>query len=211
MSTIVLPVLIYILEIVKYCIGNKLFFEGKIKGIKTIILSWIIYSIVVVLCDLSIKDMCLISYIAAGIAVYFIFSEQWKVKIFRILSILAITICMDELVGIFLTFIPDEVIITEIEATIESMITIVIYFLFIIVKNKCRLFNSKENNLSEIKKIIIIMCLIINLSITVSLLLYVQKYIIDRKVKLFCNIFTFLSNVCYDNSCYIYTFHEICK
>ena len=84
MSTLILPVVIYILEIMRYCIANKLFFNGKIGGWKYSVLLGVIYAFFIILCDISSEDLCLVSYIVAGIIVYFIFSGNWKVKIFRI-------------------------------------------------------------------------------------------------------------------------------
>lgn len=196
MCTVVLPALIYIFEIVKYCIGNKLFFNGKIKGMKPIILSGIIYPLVVVLCNFSSEDVYLISYIAAGISVYFIFSGKWKVKIFRILSILTVIMSMDELIGIILSFGFDGVMLSEIKAIIESMVTIILFFLCVLVKKEYRLLNSKEEIFPEMRKSIIVLCLLINLSVAVCGLLYMQKYIMNAKIKLLCNIISFFSYGC---------------
>lgn len=196
MSTLILPVLIYILEIAKYCIGNKLFFDGKIKGMKLIILSGVIYPFVVVLCNFSSEDVYLVSYIAAGVSVYFIFSGHWKVKIFRILSILAVTACVDEVIGIFWFFSTNKVILTEFEATIESLGTIFIFSLFLLLKNKIKLQDSEKINLPEIKKSIIIMCLIIHLGLAATGLLYAQKFISDERIKLFYNFVALFSYGC---------------
>ena len=196
MSTIILPILLYVLEIARYVIGHKLFFDGKIKGIKPMIMSGIIYLATIVLGNFSSENRYLISYVAAGISAYFIFAGDWKVKIFRILSILTVTVSLDELIGIILSFGYDSVIFTEIEAIIESMVTIILFFLCILIKNKCRLSDSKENKLLESRKSVIVLCLLINLSIAVYGLLYIQKYILDEKIKLFCNIISFFSYGC---------------
>lgn len=196
MSTIILPILLYVLEIARYVIGHKLFFDGKIKGIKPMIMSGIIYLAAIVLGNFSSENRYLISYVAAGISAYFIFAGDWKVKIFRILSILAITASLDELIGVILSFGFNSVIFSEIKAIIENMVIIVLFLLCILVKNKCRLLDSKESNFPEIKKSLIIMCLLINLSIAVYGLLYIQKDIMDEKIKFFCNIISIFSYGC---------------
>lgn len=196
MCTVVLPALIYIFEIVKYCIGNKLFFNGKIKGMKPIILSGIIYPLVVVLCNFSSEDVYLISYIAAGISVYFIFSGKWKVKIFRILSILAITACLDELIGIFLFSSSNALILTKFEVIIESLVTIFIFYLFLLLKKKVKLLNYQKNKLPEIKRYIILICLILSLAFAAGGLSYAQKFITDEIMKLVYNAISLFTYGC---------------
>lgn len=196
MRAIVLPILLYVLEIVRYVIGHKLFFDGKIKGIKLMIMSGIIYLAVIILGNFPSENRYLISYVAVGISVYFIFEGNWKVKIFRILSILAVTASIDELIGIILSFGFGSIILGEIEIIVESSVTIVIFLLFIVVKNSSRLSDSKENNLHEIRKSIIVICLLISLSVAVSELLYIQKYIMDEKIKLYSSIISFINYGC---------------
>lgn len=196
MSAVILPMLLYILEITKYGIGHKLFFGGKIKGIKPIILSGVIYLTVIILGNFPFENRYLISYVAAGISVYFIFAGKWKVKVFRMLSILTVTSSLDELIGIILSFSFDNLVISEIEAIIESMITIIIFLLIIAAKNKYILLDTKENNLYEIKRSIIIVILVMNLGLATGALLYVQKYIIDEKIKTGCHIISFLTYGC---------------
>ena len=196
MSAIILSVLLYILEIARYGIGHKLFFDGKIKGIKPIILSGIIYLAVFSLGSFPSENRYFISYVAAGISAYFIFAGNWKIKIFRILSILAVTASLDELIGVILSVGFDSVILSEIETIIENMIAIIIFLLFIAVKDKYSLSDSKEINLPKIKRYIVIMSLIICLSLTAGELTYVTKYIIDERVKMICHIVSFLNYGC---------------
>lgn len=196
MREIILPVLLYVLEIVRYIIAHKLFFDGKIKGLKQMILSGIIYLVVMSLGNFPLENRYLVSYVAAGISVYFIFAGNWKVKIFRILSILTVTVSMDELIGIILSFGFDSVIPSEIKAIIESMVTIILFFLCVLVKNEYRLLDSKEEIFPEMRKSIIVLCLLINLSVAVCGLLYMQKYIMNEKIKLLCNIISFFSYGC---------------
>lgn len=196
MREIILPVLLYVLEIVRYIIAHKLFFDGKIKGLKQMILSGIIYLVVMSLGNFPLENRYLVSYVAAGISVYFIFAGNWKVKIFRILSILTVTVSMDELIGIILSFGFDSVIPSEIKAIIESMVTIILFFLCVLVKNEYRLLDSKEEIFPEMRKSIIVLCLLINLSVAVCGLLYMQKYIMNAKIKLLCNIISFFSYGC---------------
>lgn len=196
MREIILPVLLYVFEIVRYIIAHKLFFEGKIKGLKQMILSGIIYLTVIILGNFPSENRYLVSYVVAGISVYFIFVGNWKVKIFRILSILAVTASLDELIGVILYSSFDSVILNEIKVIIENMVTIIIFLLFIAVKNRCRLSDSKENNLPEIKRYIVIMSLIISLSLATATLSYVLKYIIDERMKMLCHIVSFVNYGC---------------
>lgn len=196
MSAIILPVLLYVLEIVRYIIGHKLLFDGKIKGIKPMILSGIIYLTAIILGNFPSENRYLVSYVASGISTYFIFTGRCKVKIFRILSIFAVTACLDELIGVILSFGFDSVILSKIEVIIENMIVTIIFLLFIAVKNRCRLSDSKEINLPEIKKYIVIMCLVICFSLTTGELTHVTKYITDERVKMICHIISFLSYGC---------------
>ena len=196
MRDIILPILLYILEVARYGIGHKLLFNGKIKGIKSIIMTTIIYLAVFSMGKFASENRYLISYVAAGISAYFIFTGNWKVKIFRILSILVVTACLDELIGVILSFGFDSVVLSEIETIIENIIVIIIFLLFIIVKAKYRLSNSKEIKLPKIKRYIVIMSLIICLSLTTAELTYVTKYIIDERVKTICHVVSFLNYGC---------------
>ena len=193
MRAIVLPILLYVLEIVRYVIGHKLFFDGKIKGIKLMIMSGIIYLAVIILGNFPSENRYLISYVAAGISVYFIFTGNWKVKIFRILSILAVTASIDELIGIILSFGFGSIIPSEIKAIIESMAVIIIFLLLIAGKNRFRLSDSKEINLPKIKRYIVVISLVICLSLTEGELTYVTQYITDERVKIICYFISFFN------------------
>ena len=184
MSTIILPVLLYVLETARYIIGHKLFFDGKIKGIKSMIMSGIIYLAAIISGNFPSENRYLISYVAAGVSVYFIFAGNWKVKIFRILSILAVTASLDELIGVILSFGFDSIIYSEIKAIIESMAAIIIFLLLIAGKNRCRLLDSKEIKLPKIKRYIVVISMVICLSLTAGELTYVTKYITDERVKI---------------------------
>ena len=62
---IIMPLIFYMLEVLKYCLGNEIFFNGKVKHRKRIIWVGIFYLIMVLFLQNGKSFIYLLAYLCA--------------------------------------------------------------------------------------------------------------------------------------------------
>lgn len=163
---IIMPMILYMLEVLKYCLGNEIFFYGKVKDVKRI--GWIgcVYFVVVLFLSNEETLKYLLAYIFAMLAAIFIIKGNVYTKVWHMICILGITSCMEQIVGVVVESYISDVVIASF---IEIIVTLIIFIVAKIIRNKKN--KRNDNKIGYISALfgiaIIIVCLILGMGITV--------------------------------------------
>lgn len=162
---IIMPVMLYGLEVLKYCLGNEIFFNGEVKHLKRIIWVGCFYFIVVLFLQNEEAFRYLFSYLFAIAAAICIIDGNIYTKIWHIICILGITACLEQVSGVVVELFVQEKVLVSL---IEMIITLLIFLAMNIIKRKSnrKFCNNNEGYISALLGVIlIIVCLVINMAI----------------------------------------------
>ena len=191
----IIAISLYLLEVIKYIIGYRLIFSGKIKSLGLIKMPCSLYLILIILNIFPLNSLCFFSYIAAAISTYFILEGEWRERLFRIISILAISSCLDEIIGIILTSSLFKERAQDI-LLVESAITISIFLFFIFLLSKIKRKETMVNNSLPMKKGVVIVSLILTLCFMSGGLLYLQNYLPEKRLRMMAGLLGGLAYFC---------------
>lgn len=191
---IIMPVILYVLEVLKYCLGNEIFFDGKVKDVKRI--GWIgsAYFVVVLLLRSEETLKYLLAYIFAMLASILIIKGNVYTKVWHMICILGITGCLEQVSGVVIKlFIQQNMAMISF---IEMIITLIIFlFIYIIKKKYKKLHSKKDGYISALLGVmLIIVCLVINMGIVVFEETY--KYIPEKVGNINFDFMFILTYVC---------------
>lgn len=170
---IVMPVILYVLEVLKYCLGNEIFFHGKVKYVKRI--GWIgcVYFIVVLFMQ-NETDKYLLSYFFAMVAALYTIEGNIYTKVWRTLCILGITSCLDKIMS---TVLRDQIQNRGIESIVDSLITSCILGIIKFIRNYKYKFIPKDYKYLSVLLGIIVLILCLTLEIGIAGLQEANEYI----------------------------------
>lgn len=162
---VIMPMIFYMLEVLKYCLGNEIFFCGKVKHLKRIIWVGCVYFVVVLFLRNEETLKYLLSYIFAMLAAAGTIEGNVYTKVWHTLCILGITSCLEQISGVVIGLFTQQDVIVSL---IELIITLLILFLISNIKKSISkyLYKKKEGYISALLSImLIIVCLVINMGI----------------------------------------------
>lgn len=162
---IIMPMILYVLEVMKYCLGNEIFFRGKVKQTKRI--AWIgcAYFVVVLFFRNEEIFKYLLSYIFAMLAAVCTIEGNVYTKVWHTICILGITSCIEQVSGVVVGLFVQQVVIASF---VEMIITLLIFFLLYVTKRSKKFYNNKEGCVSALRCImLIIVCLAMNMGMVV--------------------------------------------
>lgn len=170
---IVMPVMLYVLEVLKYCLGNEIFFYGKVKHVKRI--GWIgcVYFIVVLFMQNETDKYLLSYFLAMAVALYTIEGNIYT-KVWRTFCILGITSCLDKIMS---TVLRDQIQNRGIESIVDSLITLCIFAITKFIRNYKYKFIYKDYKYISVLLGIIVLILCLTLGIGIAGLQEVNEYI----------------------------------
>ena len=190
---IIMPLIFYMLEVLKYCLGNEIFFHGKVKQRKRIIWVGIFYLIMVLFLQNDKSLIYLLAYLWSMAAAVGIIEGNIYTKMWHTICILGITSCLEQIFGFGIEYyIP--VAVTG--SFIEIIITLIFFIIIKVIKSKKN--KKSDNKVGYISALLgialIIVCLILGMGVTILDETY--KYVPHQVEKLnfdFMFILTYLS------------------
>lgn len=165
---IMLPMILYVLGVTEYCLGNEIFFHGKVRNLKRIAWVGCAYFIVVLFIRNEESLKYLLSYIFAMLTAVCIIEGNVYTKVWHMICILGITSCIEQVSGVVIELFTQQNMVLI--SFIEMIITLIIFFLIYVIKRKKykKLQNKKDGYISAlIGVMLIIVCLVINMGIVV--------------------------------------------
>lgn len=192
-----MAMILYCVEIVRYYIGNKIFFESSMKRCWIALAVGSIYFVTVVNNPKFFwyEGIYLMAYISSGLSTFFMIEGTIGEKIFRVISLLCINACLDEVVGIL--YISGEKRYTlEEKSIIECFITIAILLLLCLFKAIIKKHENKREQWKEKTVIPVIIVISLCLACTVGGLVYTQRNINNQKEQLYLSIIGIVAYEC---------------
>lgn len=163
---VIMPMIFYMLEVLKYCLGNEIFFHGKVKHLKRIILVGCVYFIVALFLRNEETLKYLLSYIFAMSAAIGTIEGNVYTKVWHTLCILGITSCLEQISGVVIgSYISDAVT----ASCVEMIVTLIIFTAIKAIKSKKnKNNNNKIGHISTLLGIVlIIVCLTLGMGVTI--------------------------------------------
>ena len=168
-----MPLILYMLEVLKYCLGNEIFFRGKVKHIKRI--GWIgcVYFTVVLFIQ-NETDKYLLAYFFAMVAALYTIEGNTYTKVWRMLCIIGIGSCLDKIMS---TLLRDQIQNRGMESIVDSIITLCILGIIKFFKNYKHKFIPKDYKYLSVLLEIIVLILCLSLEIGIAGLQEASEYI----------------------------------
>lgn len=143
------------------------------------------------------EGIYLMAYISADFSMFFMIEGTVGERIFRVISLLCIYACLDEVVGIGILYVSREKEYTmEEKSIIEGSITINILLLLCLVKTIIKKHENKREQLKEKTIIPVIIVISLSLAFTVGGLVYVQRNMNNQQEILYLNIIDIVAYEC---------------
>lgn len=161
---IIMPLILYTLEVSKYCLGNEIFFHGKVKHVKSI--GWIgcVYFVVTFFWGNEETFKFLLAYLFAMMSAVGIIEGNVYTRVWHTLCILGITVCLDKVIS---TMLREQIQDRGIESVVDSLITLCIFLIIKFIRNYKYRFIPKDDKYISVLlgSIVLILCLTLGIGI----------------------------------------------
>lgn len=168
-----MPMILYMLEVLKYCLGNEILFHGKVKHLKRIIGVGCFYFVAVLFLD-NETDKYLLSYLFAMVTAICTIEGNVYTKVWHAICILGITSCLDKVMS---TVLREQIQNRGIESIVDSFITLCIFGIIKLIKDYKYKFIPKDYKYISALLGIIVLILCLTLGIGIAGLQEAKEYI----------------------------------
>lgn len=169
--------ILYFLEIARYFLGNKIFFQRPLKRFWVILVMGGIHEGVLFgfLYKRNLADQDLTVYLFVAAAFFIMLEGETVKKIFQIISLLCIFACMDEAVGIGTSWILGRKNFTYLQMSLMecAVVNLVLLVLYFLKKARGRQRDRSDGEVSE-RSYIVILFAGISLALLVSSIVLFQ-------------------------------------
>lgn len=118
---IIIPLIFYMMEVLKYSLGNEIFFNGKVRHRKRIIWVGIFFLIMILFLKNDKSFIYLLAYLFAMVTAVGIIEGNIYIKIWHTICILGITSCLEQLFGLGIEYY---ISVAVVGSFIETIITL---------------------------------------------------------------------------------------